>query len=176
MVVSKNARFIIENLIKMDDLKVPLFQETTIYIYICITSSWVYKLITGRNTTLWDLSERTFLYLGFSWGKEPCFCGTIVIFVLFGSGNDDKHCHFKLMKMMGNRIEWVLWCFMIMSIFFQIAVTVCVWGSPRKIKAIHYKWCKTTRWSSTVQSLRFDEDTWSQEKWSTILVICPYLC
>jgi len=36
MVVSKNARFIIENPIKMDDLKVPLFQETTIYIYIYI--------------------------------------------------------------------------------------------------------------------------------------------
>ena len=29
------------------------------------------------------------------------------------------------MKMIGNRIEWV---FMIMSIFFQIAVTVCVCG------------------------------------------------
>jgi hypothetical protein len=151
----------------------PQYIYICMYICICITSSWVYKLITGRNTTLWDLSERTFLYLGFSWGKEPCFCGTIVIFVLFGRGNDDKHWHFKLMKMIGNRIEWV---FMIMSIFFQIAVTVCVWGSPRKIKAIHYKWCKTTRWSSTAQSVRFDEDTWSQGQWSTILVICPYLC
>ena len=80
--------------------------------YICITSSWVYKLITGRNTTLWDLSKRTFLYLGFSWGKEPCFCGTIVIFVLFGSGNDDKHWHFKLMKIIGNRIEWLFMMFL----------------------------------------------------------------
>ena len=33
MVVSKNARFIIENPVKMDDLRVPLFQETIIYIY-----------------------------------------------------------------------------------------------------------------------------------------------
>ena len=33
MVNSKNARFIIENPVKMDDLRVPLFQETIIYIY-----------------------------------------------------------------------------------------------------------------------------------------------
>jgi hypothetical protein len=36
MVNSKNGRFIIENPIQMDDLRVPLFQETTIYIYMYV--------------------------------------------------------------------------------------------------------------------------------------------